>query len=96
MGHHPMDYHQKRHLSPPDAHSRGTSVLDDDYMSDTSDMSSLGMNPHRSMGKDKKQYEGVDFELLQGNKQKTWILFLISWTLSKLQWGTVLISVIIY
>ncbi|KAF9292118.1 hypothetical protein BGZ74_000279 [Mortierella antarctica] len=65
MGHHPMDYHQKRHLSPPDAHSRGTSVLDDDYMSDTSDMSSLGMNPHRSMGKDKKQYEGVDFELLQ-------------------------------
>ncbi|KAG0094476.1 hypothetical protein BGZ93_007158 [Podila epicladia] len=65
MGHHPMDYHQKRHLSPPDVHSRGTSVLDDDYMSDTSDMSSLGMNPHRSMGKDKKQYEGVDFELLQ-------------------------------
>ncbi|KAG0033728.1 hypothetical protein BGZ81_007486 [Podila clonocystis] len=64
MGHHP-DYHQKRHLSPPDAHSRGTSVLDDDYMSDTSDMSSLGMTPHRSMGKDKKQYEGVDFELLQ-------------------------------
>ncbi|KAF9406882.1 hypothetical protein BGZ94_002916 [Podila epigama] len=65
---HPMDYHQKRHLSPPDTFSRGTSVLDDDYMSDTSDMSSIGMYPHHrrgSMGKDKKQYEGVDFELLQ-------------------------------
>ncbi|KAG0337493.1 hypothetical protein BG004_007623 [Podila humilis] len=69
MGHHgyPMDYHQKRHLSPPDMHSRGTSVLDDDYMSDTSDMSSLGMHSlgRGSMGKDKKQYEAVDFDLLQ-------------------------------
>ncbi|KAG0044445.1 hypothetical protein BGZ83_010339, partial [Gryganskiella cystojenkinii] len=103
----PVDYNQKRHLSPPGNHhsrplqhqqqlsqhqhqqmmhnnnlynnnhfhhmgsSSSTAALDDDYLSDTSDISSLGMNGghHHGRGgsvpKDKKQPEGVDFELLQ-------------------------------
>ncbi|KAF9103196.1 hypothetical protein BGX29_003661 [Mortierella sp. GBA35] len=68
----PMDYNQKRHLSPP-THQRvhpSTSLShDDDYLSDTSDISSIGMNGHHGRGgsasKEKKQPEGVDFELLQ-------------------------------
>ncbi|KAF9897941.1 hypothetical protein BX616_004727, partial [Lobosporangium transversale] len=81
----PTDYNQKRHLSPP-THQRPLqqsnnyhnhpyhnhhSSLDDDYLSDTSDISSLGMNSHHggrgssASNKEKKQPEGVDFELLQ-------------------------------
>ncbi|KAF9581395.1 hypothetical protein BGW38_001609 [Lunasporangiospora selenospora] len=115
----PMDYPQKRHLSPTGGHyhvqqptqqqyytphyasHRGhhtpsTSSLgfDDDYLSDTSDMSSIGMNGHMyghghghghghrhgrggggSIGsghlKEKKQPEGVDFELL--NDTSAWL-----------------------
>ncbi|KAI7820139.1 hypothetical protein BC939DRAFT_505196 [Gamsiella multidivaricata] len=67
----PMDYNQKRHLSPPTLQRslHHHSSLDDDYLSDTSDISSLGMNSHHGRGgsaaKEKKQPEGVDFELLQ-------------------------------
>ncbi|KAF9352869.1 hypothetical protein BGX34_011925 [Mortierella sp. NVP85] len=66
----PMDYNQKRHLSPPHQQRpplHHHSSLDDDYLSDTSDISSLGMNGHhgRSAAKEKKQPEGVDFDLLQ-------------------------------
>ncbi|KAF9437809.1 Flap-structured DNA-binding and RNA-binding protein [Entomortierella beljakovae] len=67
----PTDYNQKRHLSPsnlqrPHHHH---SSLDDDYLSDTSDISSIGMHSHHGRGgssaKEKKQPEGVDFDLLQ-------------------------------
>ncbi|KAF9966568.1 hypothetical protein BGZ70_001929 [Mortierella alpina] len=73
----PTDYNQKRHLSPPGLQrprQHSPSVLDDDYLSDTSDISSIGMNGHHhhhhhgrggSISKEKKQPEGVDFELLQ-------------------------------
>ncbi|KAG0009212.1 hypothetical protein BGZ80_002631, partial [Entomortierella chlamydospora] len=67
----PMDYNQKRHLSPPNNQRSQIhhSSLDDDYLSDTSDISSIGMNGHHGRGgssvKEKKQPEGVDFELLQ-------------------------------
>ncbi|KAG9066203.1 hypothetical protein KI688_001424 [Linnemannia hyalina] len=68
----PTDYNQKRHLSPPSVqrvHPSSSLSLDDDYLSDTSDISSIGMNGHHGRGgsasKEKKQPEGVDFELLQ-------------------------------
>ncbi|KAG0374042.1 hypothetical protein BGX24_010909 [Mortierella sp. AD032] len=68
----PMDYNQKRHLSPPSLqriHPSTSLSHDDDYLSDTSDISSIGMNGHHGRGgsgsKEKKQPEGVDFELLQ-------------------------------
>lgn len=68
----PTDYNQKRHLSPPSlqrVHPSTALSLDDDYLSDTSDISSIGMNGHHGRGgsasKEKKQPEGVDFELLQ-------------------------------
>ncbi|KAF9139660.1 hypothetical protein BGX30_007642 [Mortierella sp. GBA39] len=68
----PTDYNQKRHLSPPSlqrVHPPTSLSLDDDYLSDTSDISSIGMNGHHGRGgsasKEKKQPEGVDFELLQ-------------------------------
>ncbi|KAF9124587.1 hypothetical protein BGW39_008101 [Mortierella sp. 14UC] len=68
----PMDYNQKRHLSPPSLqriHQPTSLSHDDDYLSDTSDISSIGMNGHHGRGgsgsKEKKQPEGVDFELLQ-------------------------------
>jgi hypothetical protein len=70
----PMDYNQKRHLSPPSlqrVHHSSSLSHDDDYLSDTSDISSIGLNGHHGRGgsssKEKKQPEGVDFELLQGN-----------------------------
>lgn len=72
----PTDYNQKRHLSPPSlqrVHPSTSLSLDDDYLSDTSDISSIGMNGHHgrsgSASKEKKQPEGVDFELLQGKKR---------------------------
>ncbi|KAG0220953.1 hypothetical protein BGX31_010342 [Mortierella sp. GBA43] len=82
----PTDYNQKRHLSPPHQqraqqshhhhHHHHHSSLDDDYLSDTSDISSLGMNGHHGRGgsasKEKKQPEGVDFELLQ-NDTPAWL-----------------------
>ncbi|KAF9909118.1 hypothetical protein EC991_009028 [Linnemannia zychae] len=68
----PLDYNQKRHLSPPSLqriHQSTSLSHDDDYLSDTSDISSIGMNGHHGRGgsssKEKKQPEGVDFELLQ-------------------------------
>ncbi|KAF9918185.1 hypothetical protein FBU30_000322 [Linnemannia zychae] len=68
----PTDYNQKRHLSPPSiqrGHPSTSLSHDDDYLSDTSDISSIGMNGHHNRGgaasKEKKQPEGVDFELLQ-------------------------------
>ncbi|KAF8974087.1 hypothetical protein BGZ46_009795 [Entomortierella lignicola] len=67
----PTDYNQKRHLSPPNQQRsvHHHSSLDDDYLSDTSDISSIGMNGHHGRGgssaKEKKQPEGVDFDLLQ-------------------------------
>ncbi|KAF9195345.1 hypothetical protein BGZ50_004721 [Haplosporangium sp. Z 11] len=67
----PTDYNQKRHLSPPGLQRprhHSPTAMDDEYLSDTSDISNIGMNGHHGRGsisKEKKQSEGVDFELLQ-------------------------------